>query len=265
VKKIEFIGASGVGKSTIFSELLKCRAKSELWKTPSEARIELAKKLPLKSNKTNLDTLLLLCLKLNLIPNRHSKMAFRALQKYEKDKIYKSMYRYNDLIDLMLKTTINNSEIEPYRKGKFIEFYMNLLMRDVLFLEDLSENNSIVYDDGIIHNTSGFASEDNIHLMIQKNPNILTEVFPQGVIFCELDMDENYKRRKKRINEGEATVFEKNVNDEDLKGNCEREIENSNKKIILLEKYNIPVLKINMKNPTNKNIDTIRKFINRFQ
>jgi hypothetical protein len=264
MKKIEFIGASGVGKSTLFNELLKYRTRLEIWKTPSEARIKLAKKLPLEIDKISLNTLLLLCLKLNLIRSKHSSIALCVLEKYRTEKIYESMYKYNNLIDMMLRNTINNSEVEPYRKGKRIEFYINLLLRDVLLLEGLSDNDLVVYDDGIIHNTSDFGDESSFYFMTQKNPNIITEILPQGVVFCELDAKEIYSRRKLRIYEGKGTILESNLNDEDLKRICKKSIESSSKKVILLEKYNVPVLKINMKVSTSKNIEMIQQFINKF-
>ena len=42
INRIDFIGAAGVGKSTLFHELHKTRRKNEQWMTPQEVEIKIA-------------------------------------------------------------------------------------------------------------------------------------------------------------------------------------------------------------------------------
>jgi thymidylate kinase len=261
MKKIEFIGASGVGKTTFYKELLALNKKNRIWKTPAEARIKIAKDMDIKDLK-GLKKLYLLCLKLNIFPSRHSIFASFVLNNYMNEKTYNEIYKYDDLISLMLKAINDDNETEAFRKCKFIAFYINLIIHDVLALEDLRENELIVYDDGIVHNISGLVIEERFNMMTKKNHNILKYIFPQGVIFCELTVEENIKRRKKRIADGKGTFLENNISHEKIVQICRRSIDYANKKIILLEKFNIPVLKINMNDPVRENARLVNEFIN---
>ena len=42
INRIDFVGPSGVGKSTLYYELLKRRGKNDKWMTPTELKIKIA-------------------------------------------------------------------------------------------------------------------------------------------------------------------------------------------------------------------------------
>lgn len=258
MKKIELIGASGVGKTTFSKELLKSK---RAWKTPDEARIEIVRNMTFKNFKSHKQKLCYLLLKLNIFPNINSKFASHSLSNYVKEKMYNDMNKYNDLISLMLNSIINDNEIESFRKGEFIAFYMNLIINDIIAIEDSNENSLILYDDGIVHNTIGLLNEEYFNLMITKNHKILDYVLPQAVIFCELNIEDNIKRRKQRIANGKGTCFETNLSHDKIVQICQKSISNSNNKISLLKKYNIPILKINMNDPVKINVKIVNEFI----
>jgi hypothetical protein len=54
MKRIDFIGAPGVGKSTLYRELLRQRNKGDKWLTPLEARVRIAKSKSFPGNEKSM-------------------------------------------------------------------------------------------------------------------------------------------------------------------------------------------------------------------
>lgn len=261
MRKIEFIGASGTGKSTLFEEVLKNRGEEDTWITPTEGRIQIVKKMSSGQYHSPLYKIMLTVIKLNLFKKNHSAIATFLLKKSKKERLALQLQEYDPLIKIFLQGMMMDLHMESYRKGQFIRFYLNLIETDLLLLEDIVPEQLIVYDDGIIHNTEGITNEKFFNEMVQSNSKILEKILPDGVVFCELSEIENYKRRKSRIVQGKGTMIENNLSDQQLKDLCHTSMEESKETIAILEAFSIPVLRINMDDDFEKNIDIVNEFI----
>lgn len=264
MKKIEFIGASGVGKTTLFNDILKNRSEHASWITPTEARIQLAKTGQIDVPKFSMHGVMQTFLKLNVFKKRHAFLSDHVLRNLETKVLLESMSQYNDIIDLSLKEIAMDENVEPYKKVSFIDFYMNLILHDILTIEKFSDHSLIVYDDGLIHNSYAVNDESKFHLMLEKNPALIEKVLPQGAVFCELSVEDNLARRKSRISKGRGHLLEIQQNDENLYKFCEESIHISNQIITIFEKYGIPVLRLNMNDSNEKNIALFNQFIESF-
>ncbi|MGE5627298.1 MAG: hypothetical protein ACM3X7_04180 [Solirubrobacterales bacterium] len=263
MKKIEFIGASGVGKTTLFKEMLLF-TENRIWKTPSEARIEIARNMKFDNFK-GLKLLRLLCLKLDILKNKHSNMAIDVLDKYMAQLESENIYKYNEIIDLMLKALFNDYDFDAYRKAEFIKFYMDMLKKDIIALEFSDYNNFVVYEDGILHNSIGLDNEKYFNYMVHKNPGILEIIIPKGVVFCQLSLEENIARRNKRINSGFGTILENNYSQETILEICMRDLDEANSKVDLIKKYGVPILNIDTSKPIKDNVKKVDSFISNIQ
>lgn len=263
--KIEFIGASGVGKSTLFNEITENKPETAIWLTPLEARISLAKNKRIRQCTQSSHAIMLALLKLHLFKQKHALLSSYVLRDDVKELIYNSMDSYNDIIELSLQALVTNQKIEPYRKAIFMEFYANLIIQDVLLPELLSGNPIIVYDDGIIHNSVGLTDETRFRELSNKNPSLLKRLLPQGVVFCELSLDDNLNRRKRRIAEGKGTILENQLTDEELIDICKESIETSEKIIDIFKRHSIPILRLNMNNSTKGNVKLFNQFIESYK
>jgi GTPase SAR1 family protein len=262
--KIEFIGASGVGKSTLFNEVAENKPDTAIWLTPLEARITLAKKKRVRQCKRGSHAILLAFLKLRIFKGKHAFLSYRVLRDDVRKQIYDTLDSYNDVIDIVLQAIATDQTIEPYRKAVFIEFYTNLIIQDVILLEKLSGNPIIVYDDGIIHNSFGLTDEIKFRELSNKNPSLIKRLLPQGAVFCELSLEDNLYRRKRRIAEGKGTILENQLTDEELIDICKESIQASEKVIDIFERHSIPVLKLNMNDSSKKNIQLFNQFIDNY-
>ena len=106
MKRIEFIGGSGVGKTTLFNEIIKLKNTQDSLMTVEEARRHLAK---IVKPKRKLHKLFQLYLKINLINIFQQQMANRILKSYKFDVIDSMQDCYSDLADIILEGLIKNS------------------------------------------------------------------------------------------------------------------------------------------------------------
>ena len=73
--RIEFIGAQGAGKSTVFRHLLRQRAPRDRWLTPGEARIRVAQRLRRRDLASPWRRGVCLALRWNLLPLKREAVA----------------------------------------------------------------------------------------------------------------------------------------------------------------------------------------------
>lgn len=264
MKKIEFIGGSGVGKTTLFNEIIKHRSDSDGWMTPTEARITLAKKTDLRLRGNGLRGLLHLFLKFNFFKNQQEILANYVLRNYENTLFFESMDQFNDIIDLSLIELVKDKSLEPYKKAKYIEFYVNMILHDIVTIEQSTIDSVIVYDDGIIHNSYATNNESKFHELVERNPSVLSTILPQGAVYCDLNLLDNIERRKKRIATGKGTILEIQQEEEQLYRISEESLLVSKRTISIFEKYKIPVLHLNMADPSEKNVTLFNQFIKGF-
>ena len=264
MKKIEFIGASGVGKTTLFNEILRNRSEEASWITPTEARIQLAKTEQVEVPKFSLQALMQTCLRMNIFKRRHAFLSDHVLRRLEQKVLLESMSQYNDIIDLSLREIAMDENVEPYKKVSFIDFYMNLILHDILTIEKYNDHSLVVYDDGLIHNSYAVNDESKFDNLLNKNPSLIEKVLPQGGVFCELSAVDNLSRRKSRISNGRGHLLEIQQDDDQLYKFCEESIRISNQIISIFEKYGIPVLRLDMNESNEKNIALFNQFIETF-
>ncbi len=109
MKRIEFIGASGVGKTTLFQKVLMERSKKDKWLTPEELRIKLAAKQ--NNYFPNINNLAVLLLRSKILSKKHNnRIASFLLRKFKKDALYGAIYPYNGLLDLVIKKKLNQTK-----------------------------------------------------------------------------------------------------------------------------------------------------------
>jgi len=262
MKRIEFIGASGVGKTTLFNTVLANRTIIDNWITPEEARVKIVKSL---SERILIDkrSIKIVCIKANIFKKKHASWATGILQKYE-NKVFKfCLSDYNCLVDFLFTGLNNNIQLEPIRKAKFIEFYYKILVRDIGLLDYFNVNDTIVYHDGIIHNNSGIQNYSDYNEKVCKKPKVSNKINPIGVIYCKLSLDDNFNRRKHRIanSKNKGTIVERNLNDKELYDLCERSLASTERKANVMKSAGIPVLVIDTSLNTQENVNQIFRFI----
>ena len=190
--------------------------------------------------------------------NYHHLIASRILKSNEKIICESILPRYNRIIYFIIEN-IYLSDYPPNIKIKYYNYYYSEIELKVGYYELCRFNRLVVDDDGLYHNTTLSYDLSNDFKVLSEFRN--TSYFPDAVIFCDIDLETNYKRRIIRANSNDRTFVETNLTNIELKQLCEKSIYEANFKRRLLTKLDIPLLELNMTQSIETNYDKVVSFI----
>ncbi|NLN86083.1 MAG: hypothetical protein GX133_00485 [Syntrophomonadaceae bacterium] len=260
MKRIEFIGGSGIGKSTLYREVVRHKKRQDPWMTAAEARGYLAKTIEVDKAALRLAQLYL---KTNIPITKRLRgyLTSKILSRYSRD-IFDSVHeKYLDVADAFLGPLYEYGEINSVRKLSLYAHYYNQSLLQIMLLDYYKLNEVVVFDDGLIHNTPGFSEEDRFRAILANHANNGTSVIPTGIVYCIMNEKSYLERRKGKIRQGRGTARERTLNDEQLERSCHQFLKSSHGKISLLRKYGIPGLEIDMDDPIKENAQTVYEYI----
>ncbi len=261
MKRIEFIGGSGVGKSTLFQEVARHKKRQDAWLTAEEARIYLARTIAV--DKTAL-RLAQLYLKTNMTRTKRLReyLTSKILSRSSRD-IFDSIHdKYLDVADAYLEPMYEYDEINSVRKISLTADYYHRFLSEIMLLDYHPLNKVVVFDDGLIHNTSGFSQAERFRTILANHTSHGTSVIPVGIVYCNMNENSYLQRRRDRIRQGRGTALERTLNDDQLQRSCFQFLKSSQGKINVLRNYGIPVLEIDMEDPITVNARPVYEFIN---
>ncbi|MEZ5335836.1 MAG: hypothetical protein R2741_11680 [Methanolobus sp.] len=266
MKRIDFIGTSAAGKTTLLNRMLLERNDSVEWVTPQEARIEIAKQQKYTLIKNNLCHFVFY--NLYYICKRNLHFSEAALEKLLIDKYTKEFPNnasdYNCLFELLLDAWERQKKyVKVYDKIRFNRFYESILIEDAALLDNFNYEGIVLFEDGILHNNTGLCNPDAYDKLSHLSPEERKKIIPSGVVFCKVDFEENMLRRKKRIASGNMTMNEQNSSEDELIQLSKRELENVARKARLMQDLGVPLLEIDMTKSYEENIPLINSFVER--
>ncbi len=259
MKRIEFIGGSGVGKTTLFLEIIKLKRAKDCWMTVEEARQNLAKTV---YPKRKLHKLFQLYLRINKIKILQPQMVNRILNSYKVDVIDSMQDRYSDVADLILEGLINSS-INSVKKIALASYYKQLLFDEIILFDFFKIEGLVAFHDSIIHVSQAFNVEEKVKTIFENHRILKTSLIPVGIVYCYLDKVKCLERRKKRINEGKGSLGERTLKNKELKELNHRSLKVAEDKIKVLKNYNIEILELNMEDSVQDNAKKAYNFINK--
>ena len=274
--RIEFIGAQGVGKSTLFLHVRRQRSPRDRWVTPGEARIRVAQRLCGRDHPSPWRRGLRLALKWNLLPFKREAVAGWLLTPYA-PAVFDGMPRWaRVLMDLQLERLAGRdrtasagelrceSEVpwiataDGLRKAQAILFSLEALM-EMATLEYFHQDLPVVYaDGGLMVNQLGVSAAVLEELT---QGDCRHPLLPRGVVHCRLTVDELFHRRKKRIERGQGQFTERALDDDALRASCRSMSRQMELKADVLQQVGVPVLSLAMADAPDGNARQALAFI----
>ena len=269
MKRIDFLGAPGVGKSTIYHELVRQRTKLDTWMTPEEARTKTKCEYSLQNARSVKEHAVAGLLKngvcIKLLPSFSKRMLETILDtyqfdKYERETIWVEKERYADFFNVALKSA-TIEEKEPLRRLMGITHFYSVA-RDVIFLEHSSFPGLVLFDEslslrvyGITRSRKGFfesATEDYFN-------NI---PLPAGLIYCSLDPEKTFQRIKQRSlpmpgQHGKIIPGHRDLESAPLLESIEVQLDKAAIGADVLRNRGVKVLDIDMKDSLTYNVNVI--------
>ncbi len=259
MRRIEIIGASGVGKTTLYREMVKIKDAKDDWVSLEEAKLELINTVA--PALVPIDRMLQAILKLKIFPQYHGFMIGRILGQYD-SQVFDAVHKNYDIIaDAGLSSMQHNKEESSMKRLALASYLYKILIKDIMPFAYFRNNALILYDDGIIHNLSVFSDEVASVKIYDHSLQNETGIVPVGVIYCYTSLQENLRRRNIRISQNKGTVIERSLEDGILKDQCIESLRSASCKAQILQSYGVEVKKIDTSESLRKNAEMATTFI----
>lgn len=257
INRIEFIGVSGVGKTTVFQALFH-RRKRRQWCTKDELLVRNALKIKHKELELHLYKLLL---RTNISIDIKSRISKYLISKYSGIDLDCEFSKYNNLLRVFMRCTWNNTDIESFRKFILIKSYADLICFYYIYNHIFPFPCTVLFEEGIVRKSIDVYSEEYIDDIIHNDMNISNVLLPKAVICCEADLSVILNRRKKRIEEGKGTITERKMKDDELTQNTLKCLEKYHRQKDYLLKNRVQYLELDL---TDDPLENSANRINRF-
>lgn len=258
MKRIDFLGAPGVGKSTLYKELLRQRKKPDKFLTPEEAKVEVAKKHLIENKNIKKHFLKSLILNCSIFRKKHCCLAEKILKNEKNEVLWKNKEKYNEVLKIALRGS-NIEEKIPYRRFLGLSWFFDVFQK-VLFLEE-NFDDFVIYDESLSQKIYGLIFSEN-----KEYEDSIVDYFrncpkPFCVIFCRINKKGIFKRIKQREKTGKIIPGHRDVNNKKLEEIIVNQIEVSEIALKVLKERGIHVLEIDMANDIKKNAKEINIFL----
>lgn len=245
MRRIEFIGASGVGKSTLLREMEKIRDHNAVWISRKEMYRKIQKSTP-PLNPFSIRRLLIYVSAFFNLSGINKVRVFSKLLSNDQMKAYKiGLKKYSGYLGMIIEGVANKATYSPIKKMHRLEYFFSLVQELALF-ESFDPQEIIVFCESVIHNTPGTTDFDKYRNMLGKYQDGHVGITPSAVIHCFLDAPENIGRRIKRGAAKDKFLHKQPKGNASLNEQIARAIIAAQKKTTVMKACNIPVLEINM-------------------
>lgn len=252
LKRVDFFGAPGVGKSTLYKELIKQRPKSKPWLTPGEAKIIWAQQYATKNANTKTEILKAFLLKSNIFKKLHPFLAEQVVKPAMANMLWDQKNEYADFIEVALSGAAIK-EKEPLRRLLGLAWFFDVFATAVFFSHMLN-NQLVFFDESLCQKVFGVLDcKSNLYenITVQYFENIPR---PDVFIFCELDQNVLFQRITAR---SKVIPGHRNLSKDELYEaiRVQQSIADIGK--IALIKRGSVLIKLDMRNNVPDNIDII--------
>lgn len=260
MQRIDFLGAPGVGKSTLYNELVKQRVKSDTWMTPGEARARIAYEYSLQNARSVKNHVIAGLLKSSICKRLHPILSNKILAAYQKKTTWTEKDRYAKFFETALKgATI--WEKDPLRRLMGItEFYS--VATEVIFLEHSQFMGLTLFDESLSHKVYTITHWRKGFFEGMTNDYFSHIPLPTGLIYCKLEPEETFNRVKQRSitvpgQEGKIIPGHRDLNDNLLLESIKAQLDIAAIGAEVLRNRGVSILEVDMADTPAHNVKLI--------
>ena len=192
---IEFVGPSGIGKTTFLRHLVEI-TDERVWLTRKEVMqhirdAEGGQKGPTNPERIVLKIARLLDLSVTYKSKKAEKLGLQdALREYDRDS-----YPFYEVFASHIS---RNKNLHTWQKDRLYRYYINSVLYRLILISHHAPDVKVVLDEGLIHN-GGFSDLTQNESLLERVKK--SSLIPDGVVFFDLSEDEYIKRIESRFEE----------------------------------------------------------------
>lgn len=248
-KIVEFLGPSGVGKSTTYNELVNLWEENDIWLPMEKGYFGI--QMPKITWKTKF--------KKNLLRIPYPS-PWKVDISYCEETLQDYIESNKDLLDLFwdaLKTQKIHQKKNYDTRFKSVELIKSKILKTAL-IQKSDNNKFVVLEDGLLHNI-GFFSKDGLTNTDDAFFELVLNIYlPDAIVYFEIEEKYLLNRIIKRK---QKTFLEKGLSDNDLKYKIKNDLSFNAKKIDALKKIKVPHLVLNSNLPPKVKANQIKDFL----
>ncbi|SDS25070.1 ATP-binding cassette domain-containing protein [Christiangramia echinicola] len=242
---IEIMGPSGIGKSTLLNSLSKFRNNRNDWVYLNEG-LEILAKNNLDSSIS--DKILKYYLKQKVLNTKKNVLVKSILD--GKRAYLENGKNYSALVESYLKYHFYFPSSNALEKTYRISLFKTIIEQMCTF-DFYNFRIPVLLDEGPL----------NHHPDLKQNDWEKKQITPKGIIFCHLDIDENFDRVKRREKNGRLVPLHEGMEDYELKESIKSNYDLYLEKRDLLIAEGIPYFDIDLKKVQNIQLLEVKRFI----
>jgi len=256
MRRIDFLGAPGVGKSTIYRSLIDNRGNESKLLTLEEGKIKFAKAQLERHNLSRNEQLNKIILNFPLLKPFHKKLIKNIVYHAENRIIWDEKEKNSEFLNYALAGTSNIQKPAIRRLmgiNWFFEIYKNIIMFD-----EFEDENFVLFDESLPQKIYGVTYSDNVIDKNQVSGYFMTMPLPACLVYCKLNHEEAFKRLKTR---DKVIPGHRGIKNEDLLNRIKNQIEVSSTGAEILKDRGCDIIEIDMSLGLKQNTDYLEQEI----
>lgn len=258
MKRVDFLGAPGTGKSTLYSQLVPRLDKSSNWYSLKDAEHIIVKDyLNSLNTRNSKEYLARLVINNYLLKPIHSKINSKLIKRIENDIIWKNRIKYVDFLNEVL-SSISTQEKDPVNKLMGINWFYDVI-KSVAIIENSNDVYNVIFDESLSQKVYGIAhyygpkDKQKVEMYFKLMPK------PKKLVYCHLTSDKILERVQHR---SKTIPSHRELSETDLINKINNHIQISEIGYRVLKDRGVDVIKVNMMENSKTNVEKILHSLN---
>jgi thymidylate kinase len=263
IHRIDFLGPSGVGKSTLYNELLKRRGKKDRWMTPIELRLKIAQLVSKRYTHSMSSRIRSVILNIRLFKVIHPLLTETVLSKHEYEYLVLWETREEEEAINNIITAIASIQFPPIFKLHRYKQIFKFAQQVALFQKHAPDNTTVVIDNSLSNEIPflGPWNSDDAIRNLQTFFNALGGL--SAVVF--LDADDNLvidRLKKRRVLF--SNIAHRGMNDDEVVADTKRRLESARQFAAMFEERGVAVIRVNAGDPLYEQVKVVNEFLKQY-
>ena len=260
MNRIEMMGTSGVGKTTLYRKLANISAERRTFLTFKDAY-----KIAAIHQTVSYKQFRLWLFKQMLKSGWFDKKAWGLGKAVLKGLEDRQRNAKTDALDpFKISYTILLEHLKQLENPQIIHRrivnFTNKIDEYLLLENALPETRPVLIDEGMVHHHPGITEYGFENYSLEQLKGDLT-FSPMGIIYCEQSAENVFQQALERKRQGISTFTHGPMESEELRVFIQKSVEFHNKKAESFKKCDVPVLHLNTSEQFERNLDRINSFV----